>query len=1397
MSTRQIDWIFYIVDEPSGNCWYRDDSGNVQSISILAAGINIDVSIKRAPDGWMNQELGFIRAGAQRGYGFNRSYSIPQKLVDDAAYIVRWLTYRGRGIEVPLAMVVFKYNDSPETGDPLYELYYKGLIDLPNSKNIAAEGVQCNLMEGGVVRWLKAIENTVIEIPCDGSIPENIKVNLDGMLLEDVLNYSITPISGGQGGNTTIGMVFIDHEGDNFGIVHNDPQQQSVGSSGFSGTYFQQSPDWAMNSQEKITVLVEGEITIAPTSNTPFAFDMFIATSKTAEVSGVLQPTIGLIPKGASRVTIGTTEINCQQVLTFSAYVTLDALENIFIQMDVASVNYKIIGGACRFHFASKAPATSPWCITLYDIGKLLVKYGSELLSTSEAPVNLAYQSNLLLNNLNVVATSGDALRASGDPNYQKFYNAPHFNPQFPNIVLASTYGPVLKTTIADFFSTVNALFCASMSSRIISGQNETLFIESRGYVFDSSVVNLDNGEVSEFSDGPALDLLFTLFKIGYEPKSDDQKSGKYAWNTTAEWIAPLKSIPSKTMEVISKYIFEPYLIERVRADISDTSTTRNNSDTSVFGINRDLSSSQKDGFSASFTSLLTDVTNPANTDIFMRQRWNFQNFPLNLFKGNYLAFSTSISIFLFNQATLSGTSMPLALSFTGNLFGNPANPITGQPVDSVQFDLYINGVIVQSFITTVTGVSTPISISYTLTRAWSFKDSIYMKATTSLTGSVANLSGTLKVGTGGVYLTSPMTDASIASGITNQLLTFDTPTAQLDVNSLPVISWGFQYYYFNSILINSNFDLSFSCNGALNVGTPGNTATVDIWFNGVSQNAQIFTAGGTVTPFTLVPFSFNKTLQIGDIFFVTGSTQNINMYIFNALLTAISTQITASNLKRVQYDAIYGIPTLLGTLPGTSIPITTGPGAPYNLEDVTPKRMLMGGWASWMASLFYDQIPGVFQFSTLSKNQFLSTRLGSTVFTENADVEISDFGARLFKARYLYFKTRVQETFSEIMTGAANAFVNQTYMGVPFPGFPFEMKQKPALNEVQNWKLLCGPNVDLTQLIDLNDNGLTFSPMSPNSIGCSFLSPIQFVPSGAVLPSKYHTKSRNQFWFSEQITNWIQQNNYWQPWQTGDPLSLQFRTRDLNAIVVNVYSCSNSATPVLTPSCTLKTSPAVIAPYFLWEVVLDLSSLPSGVYYLTAVGGTGGAAATLISEGIWLQPDWPETSLLEYTSSQNKQSFIFDTGTIFAMRFFGFFDNRFKQRYKGAFYVDQPQDISILNAIPYETTTLWCGGQEGQPDYVTKKISRMLLLDGAMIEGEGFSMNENAEWSEVFIPGCPKKFQEIEIRPSQNIDGISATAAGVDMDSSMITTINAGAMGPNAGNAGSSDPGIISIKKS
>ena len=231
-------------------------------------------------------------------------------------------------------------------------------------------------------------------------------------------------------------------------------------------------------------------------------------------------------------------------------------------------------------------------------------------------------------------------------------------------------------------------------------------------------------------------------------------------------------------------------------------------------------------------------------------------------------------------------------------------------------------------------------------------------------------------------------------------MLAMPTIAAPL-VSSLPVLSYGFQYFQFNSALALKNFDASVTFSGAMNGTLASPAVQVNLRAYGSDPTINVtdttsFGASGGWQNFSGA-FNFNRDWSQGDIMFVVGSSYSTMQTEFQAIdIKVTSTEIKAYALKRVQYDYISGIPessadflhrqscdhfdACCDMLPGHGSDSylrysNDGPGAPYNIEDVTPKHMLLN-WGNYLRSILWDMPTGVFRIlSTLDKNQFLITK--------------------------------------------------------------------------------------------------------------------------------------------------------------------------------------------------------------------------------------------------------------------------------------------------------------------------------------------------------------------------------------------------------------------------------------
>src|SRR6185312_5827020 len=415
-------------------------------------------------------------------------------------------------------LAVFKYNSQPKTGEPEYKLYFKANLDLTEINETVLESLTAPLMEGGVTQLLKSYENTTVTIPCDGSIIENQKVNLDGLLVTDTFYYQVTPMNDYEITNdkvttfSPVGCSFVNNEGDNYGIIHSDQSMQITAYSGSIDpnqilNYARTSQNCLFRSLSKIDVHMQGRIIVR--FNNRSTFQVFIATSAGQYIA-------------ATEFIYADNHL--VQVFNFDQIVTLSANESLFlfIQVQKNELDHNnmidIIGGDFSLSFQSMAIPTRAWAVNAFDLFKLILGQINLLSSTQFQTFNYQAVSELLNRYSNFLFTSGDALRASGDATYQRFYSISQTNQ-----ILQSSYGPVIKITLKDFFQAIEAQLCAEMQSGN-NGTVETLSIELLESLYNSDVVNFSIGEVASLKWGYAKDIGFSDFEIGYAPQTYDQK---------------------------------------------------------------------------------------------------------------------------------------------------------------------------------------------------------------------------------------------------------------------------------------------------------------------------------------------------------------------------------------------------------------------------------------------------------------------------------------------------------------------------------------------------------------------------------------------------------------------------------------------------------------------------------------------------------------------------------------------------------------------------------------------------------------------------------------------------------------------------------------------------------
>ena len=570
---------------------------------------NVPTWLKNAPQGWFDSELTFARNAHY--WGLNRSFSNSYTFYKDAQDIIRNLLYNNTGVKDSLAFIVNKLN--PDNG--VYEGYFKGDVDLPHVEDNPVESIKAPVIQGGLQKLIKAYENVYFEIPCDGSIPQNISIQIDGYLFHTVLTYNVVPFTVANTG-IIIPMVSYSATGNDIGVIKGEQKYQAFNPASLLPV-FQTNQNFTFGSYKSITVTVVGPLLIDGNLN---GANLFLYTSFGNKVD--------LIPTQ----NVGAGEYN------FSQSITLAAGENLFIALTSTGGSPNVNLSSIEIIYDSKLDTTYCYAIKPYDLLKLLLTKICQQASSADFMYNYALQSNLLQQYANLCLTSGQALR-----NETK---------------------AVIKTKLSDFYDSFDAVLSASMGVQADANGNDQLFFERLSYVLDASNVDMNVGEVVDFKLQPAQDLFFDSVSVGYPEQKYDDISGNQEFNTTVKYKAPLTPFTAdhKEFKKVSVYRADMFGIESTRRNINSASNTSNNkSDNDVFIINTDLN--QTTSTTVIITSLPTSVKSNNNAAPLNQVAYSAVN-------GTGIASEFSIATVNSQNDTIRYEGTPTTVALIANLTG-------------------------------------------------------------------------------------------------------------------------------------------------------------------------------------------------------------------------------------------------------------------------------------------------------------------------------------------------------------------------------------------------------------------------------------------------------------------------------------------------------------------------------------------------------------------------------------------------------------------------------------------------------------------------------------------------------------------------------------------------------
>lgn len=504
------DFIYFLFDE-NNNSYYAYGDTVLASASLKP--------LEFTPNGWTKIQLQNQRNPTY--FAVDRSFSVPLEYLKDGAQILKYIYYNF-GVEAKVYMSICEqrlYFDSTHYGY-YYTLIYRGEIDLANFKHDGTK-VTVNIMEGGLVKLIKAYESTKYEIPVD--VPDAVNILMDGVTLKASSTWTIQ--EGASVGIHLPGALFINSEGTQFSTFSQTIFLQGSVNFNNSDQYIFENV-----SESAIVVNIKGSIKVKADVTYPYGLlvqedsDNGIALYNTSALPGGVETTIN-----------------------FDTNYTLGAGKYLFLSANYIAdplVRVRYLEGEFTFSYESRYRSTTVKALRPLYIFQQLI---SKISDSAYIP-----QSTYLQTIQDVVVTCGDAIRG--------------------------ITGAKIKTSLRDFFQSYNSDFGLGMGMI-----GNTLRLEEKAYWVQYTDV-VDLGEVSKMKVSPATDLLVNNIKNGSPNQEYDDVNGKQEFNTTQERSAPITRI-AKDLNLVSVYRKDCYGIEFTRINLEGKTTTDDKSDNDVFMI--------------------------------------------------------------------------------------------------------------------------------------------------------------------------------------------------------------------------------------------------------------------------------------------------------------------------------------------------------------------------------------------------------------------------------------------------------------------------------------------------------------------------------------------------------------------------------------------------------------------------------------------------------------------------------------------------------------------------------------------------------------------------------------------------------------------------------------------
>ncbi len=482
-------------------------------------------ALKTSPDGWNDVLVKYKRDMTK--WGLVRDFTVSLDFKLDGAKILRHLKYT-YGIEAIGYLVISKLDTL--TFPDIYKKFYVGEIDF-STFNKKRDGVTVNVIEGGLSKLLKAYENTKYEIALwiDN---EKVPVTVGGLPFQNIVKgiffESFYQNLFGDLNTNYVGLAITTTEGSSQGIFIQDVNP------GDNTSYDEQ---WFLKNEDKNVIFnIKGSIDLLGVDATHENVHVYIDRVNN-NLSIEHFDIYDAKPSGLVSVPFDFTATSVPGD-RFYMITTVDTNTFYSIKSGAFEINYDV---TFKDTVINGFRPSRLWALLVNRMTGGYYAGTSDFLKTLD----------------DIVITSGTAIRSE--------------------IITKIT------TSITEFFKWASLMDKSGIGVGMGIVNNE-LRVERLDYFFRQDVT-IELGEVIDFENVPATDIMFNTIKVGYQNQNHDSVNGKDDFAVTQTYTTPITRVV-KELDLVSPYIASPYSIELLRLNLTGKDTTDNKGDNETFVIN-------------------------------------------------------------------------------------------------------------------------------------------------------------------------------------------------------------------------------------------------------------------------------------------------------------------------------------------------------------------------------------------------------------------------------------------------------------------------------------------------------------------------------------------------------------------------------------------------------------------------------------------------------------------------------------------------------------------------------------------------------------------------------------------------------------------------------------------